>query len=542
MKKLFRNLMLVAVAALGMASCEDVPAPFVEPGGDEPEVPVVTEITCAEAVALCNELGDGATSSETYVITGYIVDVFANISNGQQSFWISDAKGGAKMVQAYWANLPTGVDAFKVGSQVKITGKLLKYVNASNVVVPEVKNADVEILSESGDEPVTPGTVVTCAEAATLCNALADGASSEETYTITGYITDVFATVSKGQQSFWMADTKDGGKVIQAYWANLPEGVDAFKVGSQVKITGKLLKYVNPTSGVVVPEVKNATVEIISEGEGGGDEPVPGTAVSCAKAVELCNALADGATSEEAYTISGYITEIISAVSRNQQSFWMADTKDGGQVFQAYWANLPEGVDEFKAGSQVKITGKITKYVKDGNVVPEIKNANVEIISEGEGGNDGGDEGGDEPGTKGGITVSGSTILLTAEGVAAGDESTFVDLNTFGYGNATAVTTVNAEGCTITFGSGENKTNAPMFYTATKGVRMYANNTVSFTADKTIATITLECDVYNGVTYVGNDTRTLAVNDNVFLLTNAHTETKGGVQMRIKTVKFTFAK
>ena len=397
MKKLFRNLMLVAVAALGMASCEDVPAPFVEPGGDEPEVPVVTEITCAEAVALCNELGDGATSSETYVITGYIVDVFANISNGQQSFWISDAKGGAKMVQAYWANLPAGVDAFKVGSQVKITGKLLKYVNASNVVVPEVKNADVEILSESGDEPVTPGTVVTCAEAATLCNALSDGASSEETYTITGYITDVFATVSKGQQSFWMADTKDGGKVIQAYWANLPEGVDAFKVGSQVKITGKLLKYVNPTSGVVVPEVKNATVEIISEGEGGGDEPVPGTAVSCAKAVELCNALADGATSEEAYTISGYITEIISAVSRNQQSFWMADTKDGGQVFQAYWANLPEGVDEFKAGSQVKITGKLMKYVNNsGEVVPEIKNATVEIVSEGEGGGNegGGNEGG----------------------------------------------------------------------------------------------------------------------------------------------------
>ncbi len=35
MKKLFRNLMLVAVAALGVASCDDVPPPFVEPGGGE---------------------------------------------------------------------------------------------------------------------------------------------------------------------------------------------------------------------------------------------------------------------------------------------------------------------------------------------------------------------------------------------------------------------------------------------------------------------------------------------------------------------------
>lgn len=397
MKKLFRNLMLVAVAALGMASCEDVPAPFVEPGGGDPEVPVVTEVTCAEALALFGELGDGATSAETYVITGYIVDVYSTISQNQQSFWISDTKGGEKMIQAYWANLPEGVSEFKTGTQVKITGKLLKYINKDGVMVPEVKNADVEILGEGGDEPVTPGKAVTCAEAATLCADMADGATSEETYTVTGYITDVFATVSKGQQSFWMADTKDGGKVLQAYWANLPEGVESFKVGSQVKITGKLLKYINK-DGVMVPEVKNANVEIISEGD--GDEPVePGTAVTCAKAVELCNALADGATSEEAYTISGYITEVISAVSRNQQSFWMADSKDGGRVFQAYWANLPEGVSEFKVGSEVKITGKLMKYVKDGDVTPEIKNATVEIVSEGEGGGNegGGDEGGDVP-------------------------------------------------------------------------------------------------------------------------------------------------
>lgn len=391
MKKTIKSLILVAVAALGMAGCDDVPPPFVEPGGDGPEVPIVNEVTCTDAVALCNELADGATSAETYVITGYIVDVFATVSNGQQSFWISDTKGGAKMIQAYWANLPEGVSEFKVGTQVKITGKLMKYVNSSSVVVPEVKNADVEILGEGGDDPVVPGTAVTCAEAAELCNALADGATSEETYTITGYITEVISAVSRNQQSFWMADAKNGGRVMQAYWANLPEGVAEFKAGSQVKITGKLIKYVN-NSGEVVPEVKNATVEVISEGEGGGDVETPEGSVTCAKAVELCNALADGATSEEAYTISGYITEIISAVSRDQQSFWMADTKDGGRVFQAYWANLPEGVTEFKAGSQVKITGKLVKYVNNsGEVVPEIKNATVEIVSEGEGGDEGGD-------------------------------------------------------------------------------------------------------------------------------------------------------
>ncbi len=180
-----------------------------------------------------------------------------------------------------------------------------------------------------------------------------------------------------------MADTKNGGKVFEAYWANLPEGVSEFKTGMKVKITGNLMKYVK--DGKVTPEIKNANVEILENSEGGEDTP-SGTEITCAKAVELTNALADGATSSETYTVTGYITEVVGSVSRNQQSFWMADTKDGGKVFEAYYANLPEGVNEFKAGMKVKITGNLMKYVKDGKVTPEIKNANVEILENGEGG------------------------------------------------------------------------------------------------------------------------------------------------------------
>ena len=118
--------------------------------------------------------------------------------------------------------------------------------------------------------------------------------------------------------------------------------------------------------------------------ENGGDTPTPtGIEVTCAQAVELTNALADGAMSSETYTVTGYITEVVGNVSRNQQTFWMADTKDGGKLFEAYYANLPEGVSEFKVGSKVKITGQLMKYVKDGKVTPEIKNATVEILENG---------------------------------------------------------------------------------------------------------------------------------------------------------------
>ena len=384
--KAYWKYLLCAVLGMGaFTACEDVPEPYNIPTEEgQQEIITATEVTCAEAKELVNALADGATSKEVYAITGYITEVVGDASRNQQTFWMADTKDGGRVFEAYWANLPEGVTAFKAGSKVKITGKLIKYVNANTgQVIPEIKNATVEILEDGGGDTPVAGIEVSCAEAKELVNAMEDGATSADTYTITGYITEVIGSPSRNQQTFWMADTKDGGKVFEAYYANLPEGVSEFKAGSKVKITGKLMKYVK--DGKVTPEIKNATVEILEDGS--GDTPVTptGTEVTCAEAVALTNALADGATSDETYTITGYITEVVGSVSRNQQTFWMADTKDGGKVFEAYWANLPEGVSEFKAGSKVKITGNLMKYVKDGKVTPEIKNATVEILEDGSG-------------------------------------------------------------------------------------------------------------------------------------------------------------
>lgn len=115
-----------------------------------------------------------------------------------------------------------------------------------------------------------------------------------------------------------------------------------------------------------------------------------GIPVTCAEALELATALEANATSVDFYSVTGYITEVVGNVSRNQQTFWMADTKDGGRVFEAYWANLPEGVAEFKAGMKVTIYGKLHNWVStDGSkVTPEIINADVVILE------DGGEQGG----------------------------------------------------------------------------------------------------------------------------------------------------
>ena len=297
MKKIFKALALALAGAMFMVACDDTPAPYnPNPGGGEggKDTTVVTEkkITCAEAAELCGKLTDGSQSAETYVITGYITDVFANISNNQQSFWMADTKDGGKVIQAYWANLPEGVKKFTAGSKVAITGRLLKYVKTDGTVVAEVKNPTVVIMEQGGgDETGTEGTKVTCAKAVELCNALADNASSTETYAVTGYITDVFGEPSKNQQSFWIADTKDGGKVFNAFYANLPEGVEKFVVGSKVTITGKLLKYVK-ADGTVTPEMKNADVTIHEVGgdntPGGEEKPGEGNTVVMSDAYSSC--------------------------------------------------------------------------------------------------------------------------------------------------------------------------------------------------------------------------------------------------------------
>ena len=422
MKKTFKTLALMLLTALFVSSCADVPAPYtlpnsksetegnsgttIEPAG---EGTLASPYNVAAIVAKIKDMEAGVESTEEYYIKGKVINVKTDEATikqyGNHTFEMVDEGNNSTVFTAFQVYGPgkkkfTAVDDIKVGDEVVVCGKVVNYKGNTPETVGKGAAYVVSINSADSGDSQEEGKVITCAQAVELTNALADGGVSTESYTITGYITEVIGSVSRDQQTFWMADTKDGGRVFEAYWANLPEGVSEFKAGMKVKITGQLMKYVN-NSGVVTPEVKNADVVILEDGAG---EPVitpEGTDVTCAQAVELTNALADGGVSTDTYSVTGYITEVLGSVSRDQQSFWMADTKDGGRVFEAYWANLPAGVSEFKVGSKVKITGQLMKYVKNGAVTPEIKNADVVILEEGDGG-----QGEDPTPGPGGDTVS----------------------------------------------------------------------------------------------------------------------------------------
>ena len=562
MKKIFKALALALAGAMFMVACDDTPAPYnPNPGGGEggKDTTVVTEkkITCAEAAELCGKLTDGSQSAETYVITGYITDVFANISNNQQSFWMADTKDGGKVIQAFWANLPEGVEKFTAGSKVAITGRLLKYVKNDGTVVAEVKNPTVVIMEQGGgDETGTEGTKVTCAKAVELCNALAAGESSAEAYSITGYITDVFANISNNQQSFWLADTKDGGKMIQAYWANLPEGVEAFTVGSKVTITGKLLKYVK-TDGTVVPEVKNPTVTIIETGGGTvtPDQPIEGTPAGTGVESDpynvagalayIQNLPADEKPEASVYT-KGVISEVVEMGGSGSIRFKMQDKNVNNSLLVYYCNNLGDvpfkALTDLKAGDEVVVCGKVVNF--KGNTPEYAPGAYLVSLNgktEGEGG--GSTPGGEE---KPGV---GNTIVMSEAYSSCTDGS--VEAGTITFGDAT-----------ITFEKNDGN-NAPMYYwnkkESLRSVRMYAKNSMEMTATKNIAKVVINCAApYQGTNYNGNDQMTTTagtisksadklsvtidgINSKSFTLANEYTATTKGTQLRIVSMTITYA-
>lgn len=555
---------MAALAVFGLASCEDVPSPFdlpnnnggseivsVEPKGDGS----ATNPFNVKGLTQWIEANESTARGKEVYVEAIISSIKSlDVSKYTRAqYYINDTESTTGQFYVYnglylnGANF-TANDQIKVGDKVLIKGSIDQYNGSFQIG----QNSTILSLngSNEGGEIETPVDAIekTCAEAAEICKALDDNASSVETFSITGYITDVFANVSMGQQSFWMADTKDGGKVIQAYWANLPEGVASFTKGSKVKIVGKLLKYVNNSTGAVTAEVKNADVEILEAGSGDNDEPtIPGdaTEITCAKAVELCAALEDKTESTDIYTVTGYITETDGKISRNQQVFWMDDTKDGGKVFQAYWANIPDPTKALPVGTKVKMTGKLKRFGETA----EMQNGIVVVLEMGEGGDKEDDKEDDNKGDDQNVgTVDARLVMSALYDITEGS----VDAGT-----------ITSNGVTLTFDKNGGN-NVPKFYwnekEEFKSVRMYAKNSMQVTASKKIESIKINCTAANGSTlYNGNPTMTTSagsltqnsdnvtvvvtgINSTTVTITNEHSVISGGTQLRIRSVEIIYAK
>ena len=234
--------------------------------------------------------------------------------------------------------------------------------NLANQTEQILKDAQQQI--EAALNPGTATDPTNCAEAREA--ALSVSANNElynngKEYTIEGYVTEITYAWKNKSMSFWMADTKNGGNVIQAYKCVVENEADAPKVGDKVKVTGKLTKF-NTT-----PEFAANCTVVIVERAGGGDTPAVTDPTNCAEAAAAALSVSgDNVPYNDStiYTIQGYVTSIQTAYnpSFGNISFWMADTKDGGKVIEPYRC-VPESAEEIPAvGDLVEVKGALSKY------------------------------------------------------------------------------------------------------------------------------------------------------------------------------------
>ena len=107
-------------------------------------------------------------------------------------------------------------------------------------------------------------------------------------------------------------------------------------------------------------------------GEGGDPIVVALDTLTCAEA----KAAAAAGSTDSVYVL-GYVTEIAFALKDGSMSFWMADTQNGGKIFEAYKCSIANPEDAVRAGDYVLAKGKLAKF---NNTSELAEGCTVEIL------------------------------------------------------------------------------------------------------------------------------------------------------------------
>ncbi len=222
-----------------------------------------------------------------------------------------------------------------------------------------------------GDNPSTPETkTVTVAEALNIINGLADGGITEEDYIVTGKITEIeqnFGT-TYGTATF----TVEGGLIgFRLNYLDNQQVKDKtlLAIGDEVTMQGKLQKYVK--DGTMTPELCKG---YITKHVQNGTPDVPTVKeVTVTEALSIIDALADGKTTSEEYIVSGTVSSVTEISAQYGNATFVMD---GLTIFRCKDLDNQNFTDENKiqSGDNVKVRGKLQKYVKDGVTTPELTN------------------------------------------------------------------------------------------------------------------------------------------------------------------------
>lgn len=231
-------------------------------------------LTVAEALAMGNALADNA-ETDTVVVEGFAVNVTPyDIAFGNQQFYLADdAASTTSDLMAFRAKPTKNGAAYPVlaGDKVQLKGTIKKYVKEGAAPIIEVMYPSVTFVTEvAGDRTLATTTEITVAKALEIGAALSEGAITDETYDIVGYVTQIddnsFNTSYKNMV-FWIADENNGAATNAAGAFEVYRGkpTQELKVGDKVSVKTKIQNYKG-----TIESVSSAPVTLLEEGTGEG--------------------------------------------------------------------------------------------------------------------------------------------------------------------------------------------------------------------------------------------------------------------------------
>ena len=497
MKKIALSIMALAMAAVTFTSCEDVPAPYDYPG-----------------------TGGGSTTEGVYLNQSFAKDLgdFKSFGTNDNIAWTIDYSSacitGYKDFNGDGTKTNEAGVTYLVSPEIDLTKASKAYIEMNHAM--KYERADVNanntllISKDYTDDP------------------------TKATWTPIAYPTTGLNDAS----------TKEFVFVTSA--ANIP----AEFVGQKVRIafrhtcTDKQSStWEIKTLSVKEGEVENGGGEVTpTPGEGTGE----GTEASPYNVTKALAIIASGSASENDVYVSGIVSTVSEIETSNFGNATYNISVDGTTnseliIFCGYYLGGAKftATDQLKVGDKVVVCGKLIKFYEKSEMAQGNKliSLNGKKAETGGGTTPGGEE------KPGGGAVEGNT--LTVEASAMGIE------------NGTAMPTITlTDGTKLTFDAGGNQ-NAPKYYNAGKNIRMYPKNSMTITATKNIEKIEFVVDVYSGVTYnasgdVSAEPGKVEIQDTNIIIsgisgkstkfTNTSTTTGAASQVRIKTIKITYAK
>lgn len=423
------------------------------------------------------------------------------------------------------------------------------------------------VIEPSGDG--TAASPYNVARILELAGALESGENLPEKVYITGVVVDITENYNggHGNAQFKIADYEDSNKTFEIYRAKYlnnqswQEGQDILEFGDSVVVYGTVTNY----NGTLETAQNDAYLVYLNgqTGDGGGDEPTPGVEPE-----------GDGSL-ENPYNVAGIIA-YVSTFEANEQSpndvyikgkvasikenydeadpqygnatYYISDDGNNDNTFYIYHSYYLGNTkytsgDVLKVGDEVIVCGKVTNYVGDkGYSTLETVGGQSYLYSLNSVG------GGDEPGTGDDEPITGGEVV---------GNSVVVKANGFGLADKTGLSVLTlVDGTTLTFDKNGGYT-APAFYTLGDGsFRMYPSNTLTISSAKTIESVDIKCDEYQGtICNASGDISTSAGTINVdgaavtvtgastnsLVLTNTSTTTGAPSQIRIVELTIHYA-